>query len=139
MTTRTLPARVHTRRSDSDSEGETTPFPSGDFVSTPSETLHSNRAPRPEYTEPQRFARAYVERLVEEYVAAAMHHVRTRQFPDGYWIADVVGLDGAWSDGKTAEDAITALPDILFDWVMLKIADRDGDIPPLAGINLNYL
>ncbi len=85
----------------------------------------------------RRVARVYLERVVDEYVIEAMRHARTRQFPDGYWIADVIGLEGAWADGETREAALGALPDIIFDWAMLKIADHDGDIPPLGEIDLN--
>jgi len=90
-----------------------------------------------EYAEARRVSHAFLERVVEEWAERAMHHVRIRELPDGYWIADVAGLDGAWSDGKNAGEAVAALPDILFDWAMLKIADRDGDIPPFGDIDLN--
>lgn len=128
---------IHSRRSDSD-EADPIPFKSGfyDLVLSKMDSNLTSQSPLT-YAEQRRVSRAFLERVVEDYVGLAMQHVRVRQLPDGFWIADVVGLDGAWSDGETAEEAIDALPDIIFDWAMLKVADRDGDIPPMGDIDLN--
>ena len=82
---------------------------------------------------------AYLDLLVERYVKAALKHVRTRQLDEGEWAADVVGLDGAWADGDSEEDAVRHFASVLTDWLWLKIDDGDGDIPKLAGIDLNVL
>jgi len=84
-------------------------------------------------------AKAYTEKLVEDYAAAAMRHARLYRVPDGTWVGEVVGLDGAWSEGETEVEASALLPDILFDWTMFKVINHDGDIPVVDGIDLNVL
>jgi predicted RNase H-like HicB family nuclease len=93
----------------------------------------------PELPERRRPAQAFIEKMVEDYAEAAMRHVWTYQGPDGTWVGEVVGLEGAWSEGETEEKARASLLDIIFDWAMYKIADSDGDIPVLDGIDLNTL
>lgn len=73
--------------------------------------------------------------LIEQWVSLAVRHARLRR-ADDLWVADVVGLDGAWSDGASAEDAVAGLAEVLADWVTLKLNDGDRDIPPMEGVKL---
>lgn len=86
---------------------------------------------------PRPVSRVYFDSLVEAYAGEAMKHARTRQLGDGRWLADVAGLDGAWSDGDSPGVALSALPAIIIDWATLKVMDLDGDIPAFKDIDLN--
>jgi predicted RNase H-like HicB family nuclease len=76
-----------------------------------------------------------MESLVSQWVALATSHARVRRIGD-LFLADVVGIDGAWAEGESPEEALSALPDVLSDWVLLKLEDGDRDIPPMEGIKL---
>ncbi|MBX3283964.1 MAG: hypothetical protein KF703_01330, partial [Actinobacteria bacterium] len=54
-----------------------------------------------------------MERLIRRWVEKASRHYRTTQVDPGVWVADVVGIDGAWADGKTRREAIANLPSVL--------------------------
>lgn len=76
-----------------------------------------------------------LESLVKAWVAIACDHARTRKV-DGVVIADVVGVDGAWAQGSTREEALRELPSVLDDWVWMKLHDGDRDIPSMEGVRL---
>jgi predicted RNase H-like HicB family nuclease len=46
-------------------------------------------------------------------------------------------LPGVWADGPTEAAAIRELYAVTEAWVLLKVDDRDGDIPVLEQIDLN--
>ncbi len=74
--------------------------------------------------------------LIDAYVRIAHAHRRSEQMEDGRWFAEVVGLEGAWADGDTRDEAEEELLDVLQGWVELKIEAGDDDIPPMEGIDL---
>ena len=76
-------------------------------------------------------------RLVEAYAAAASRHARVREVDPGVWVASVVGLEGAWADGETAEEALEALPEAIVGWVAVKLRLGAADIPRIEGLNVN--
>lgn len=76
-----------------------------------------------------------LEALVKAWVAIACDHARTRKVDDMV-VADVVGLDGAWAQGSTCEEALRELPSVLNDWVWMKLRDGDRDIPAMEGVQL---
>lgn len=77
--------------------------------------------------------------LINAYVQIAASHARRRRMEDGRWFADVVGLQGAWAEGATADEAFRELPGVIREWALLKIEKGDDDIPSMEGIDLNRL
>lgn len=75
--------------------------------------------------------------LLDRWVAEAMKHAKTREVDPGCFVAEVPGVRGAWIDAPTSEQALDALPDVLFDWARLAVRDRDADIPVFGSIDLN--
>lgn len=74
--------------------------------------------------------------LVDVYVDRAMSHAYTREIEAGTWFSTVAGLDGAWGDGDTVQEAESELREGLVGWIAVK--RRMGqDIPPLDGLDLN--
>lgn len=78
-------------------------------------------------------------RLIERFVLMAMRSATVKRLRGGLWVAEIPGFAGVWADGSTADDAVEGLADVLLGWLELKIEDHDGDIPSVAGINLNWL
>jgi predicted RNase H-like HicB family nuclease len=52
------------------------------------------------------------------------------------WVADVVGLDGAWAEGPTRAVAVQNLQSVIYEWVTMKLDDGDRDIPQMDGLRL---
>jgi predicted RNase H-like HicB family nuclease len=74
--------------------------------------------------------------LVEAYVKRAMGHAYAREIEPGTWFATVAGLDGAWGDGDTADEARSELREALVGWIAVK--RRFGyDVPAIEGLDLN--
>lgn len=76
-----------------------------------------------------------METLIDQWVQMAVRHARVRRMDDE-WVADVAGLDGAWSEGKSKRRAEAGLARVLNSWVRLKLADGDRDIPLMEGLRL---
>jgi predicted RNase H-like HicB family nuclease len=75
-------------------------------------------------------------RLVEAYVDLAIHHARVVEVDPGVWVASVIGLDGAWADGDSRDEAYAALREAVIGWVAVK-RRVGGEIPRMEGIDLN--
>ncbi len=75
--------------------------------------------------------------LVEAYADRARWHAKVREVDPGVWFASVAGLDGAWGDGESPEEALVSLQEAIIGWVAVKRRLGIQDIPPMEGINLN--
>lgn len=76
------------------------------------------------------------DRLIDRWVRLACTHSRTRRVAAKSWVADVVGLDGAWADGSNRAEALAGLPGVVDEWVRMKLADNDTDLPLMEGLAL---
>jgi predicted RNase H-like HicB family nuclease len=74
--------------------------------------------------------------LVQAYTDIAVRHCFVRRI-EGSWFATVAGIDGAWGDGGTPEEAVAELRAAIIGWVAVKRRVRAGDIPAMEGIDLN--
>lgn len=77
--------------------------------------------------------------VIEKYAARAANHGTARQLDNGTWFAEVVGLQGVWTDGNTPEEALAGLADQIFDWALSKLQNGATDIPPIDGEDLSGL
>jgi predicted RNase H-like HicB family nuclease len=77
--------------------------------------------------------------LIGKYVDRAMIRAEAKQYPDGTWFAEIPGFPGVWANQPSEEAALEELRDTLHEWVLLKIQDRDRDLPVVDSINLNVL
>lgn len=77
--------------------------------------------------------------LIGRYVDRAMLRAETKQYPDGNWFAEIPGFHGIWGSQSSEEAAFTELRETLHEWVLLKIRDKDRDLPVVDSINLNVL
>jgi predicted RNase H-like HicB family nuclease len=77
--------------------------------------------------------------LIGRYVDRAMLRAETKQYPDGEWFAEIPGFPGVWGSQPSEEAAVVELRETLHEWVLLKIRDKDRDLPVVDSINLNVL
>lgn len=114
--------------------------PSEIAVNSKADSRDTNRAPElisspTPLSDQEPFTGSPLDRLIEQWATIAQRHARVRQVDDVY-VATVVGLDGAWSDGATPEEALAGLGPVLVDWATLKLEDGDKDVPPMEGVVL---
>jgi len=74
--------------------------------------------------------------LVQPYIAQAIQRAQPQPLEDGRWFVELPGFPGVWADGETPEACLSALAEVLEDWLRVKLSFQDDDIPVVAGINL---
>ena len=75
--------------------------------------------------------------LVESYADAASRCATVSEIDPEVWFASVEGLEGAWGEGSSEQEARRDLRDTIVGWVAVK--RRLGyEIPPLDGLDLNF-
>ena len=72
---------------------------------------------------------------LEPYIAIALRDAHARELEPGHWYADLEAFPGVWADGASPEECLTDLADALQEWLIVKIAHGDHDIPVIDGIN----
>jgi predicted RNase H-like HicB family nuclease len=77
--------------------------------------------------------------LIARYVERAMLRAEAKQYPDGTWFAEFPDFPGVWANQPSEKAALEELQDTLHEWVLLKIKDKDRDLPVVDSINLNVL
>jgi predicted RNase H-like HicB family nuclease len=74
--------------------------------------------------------------LVSAYADRAVKHVRIQEVDPGVFVATVAGLEGAYGDGDSAEEAKSDLREAIVGWVAVK-RRLNLPIPVLEGLDLN--
>lgn len=64
------------------------------------------------------------------YINTAIQKACYKQLEDGNWFAEIPGFTGVWANGEPVEECRTELPEVLEEWLLLKI--RNGDSLPAA-------
>jgi predicted RNase H-like HicB family nuclease len=77
------------------------------------------------------------DQLVERYVGLAVRRALVEGLEDGTWYAEVPLLRGVWVDAESEEDVQRLLPAAVRAWVLAKLHDNDGDIPPIESLDIN--
>jgi predicted RNase H-like HicB family nuclease len=73
---------------------------------------------------------------VEQYIATALQAARAHEVEEGGWVAELEGFSGVWAEGRTRQESVDALDEVLRGWLQIKLALRDPDIPVVANIDL---
>ncbi len=68
-----------------------------------------------------------------------MQRAEFKQYPDGSWFAEIRGFPGVWANQPSESATEEELRETLYEWVVLKIQDRDQDLPVIDFIDLNVL
>lgn len=74
--------------------------------------------------------------MLVEYIQGAIENAEYKKLEDGTWFAEIPGFEGVWSNGKSVEECRKELIEVLEEWLILKIKDRDP-IPVIKGIDIN--
>ena len=74
--------------------------------------------------------------MLVEYIQATMEAAEYKKLEDGSWFAEIPGFEGIWADGKAVEECRRELIEVLEEWLILKIKDKDP-IPVVKGIDIN--
>lgn len=75
--------------------------------------------------------------ILKRYISVSMRGAKTKQVvPGEKWFAELPGFPGVWADGPSLKECLDTLAEVLREWVILKIADGDQDIPIVDDIDL---
>ena len=73
--------------------------------------------------------------MLFEYTQKALEKAVYKRLDDGTWFAEIPGFEGVWADGNTVEQCRTELLEVLEEWLILKLRDKDS-IPEVEGVDL---
>ncbi len=73
--------------------------------------------------------------MLFEYTQKALEKAEYKKLDDGTWFAEIPGFEGVWANAKSVEECRRELWEVLDEWLILKLRDRDP-IPELEGIDL---
>jgi predicted RNase H-like HicB family nuclease len=70
------------------------------------------------------------------YVDTAMLRARATELEDGRWVAELDDdFGGVWADGASRQESLTALADVLHEWLIIKAEHGDDDLPVLGHLD----
>ena len=69
------------------------------------------------------------------YIQKALEKAQYKMLDDKTWYADIPGFEGVWANSKTVEECRKELVEVLEEWLVLKIRDRDA-IPEVDGVQI---
>jgi predicted RNase H-like HicB family nuclease len=73
--------------------------------------------------------------MLSEYIQKALEKARYKGLEDGTWFAEIPGFEGVWANATTVEECRHELMEVLEEWLVLKIRDRDS-IPEIEGVGI---
>jgi predicted RNase H-like HicB family nuclease len=73
--------------------------------------------------------------MLFEYIQKALEKALYKSLGDGTWFAEIPGFEGVWANANTVEGCRNELQEVLEEWLVLKIRDRDP-IPQIEGIEI---
>ena len=73
--------------------------------------------------------------MLSEYIQKALEKAHYKVLEDGSWFAEIPGFRGVWANAETVEECRHELMEVLEEWLVLKIRDRDP-IPEIEGIRI---
>jgi len=71
--------------------------------------------------------------MLSEYIQKALSIAQYKLLDDGTWFAEIPGFQGVWANARSVEECRHELLEVLEEWLLLKIRDRDL-IPEIEGI-----
>ena len=74
--------------------------------------------------------------ILSSYIKAAMAASVVEKLEDGTYYASISLCPGVWANENTKVEALVVLREVLEEWLVLKLMDRDS-LPSFSGIELN--
>jgi predicted RNase H-like HicB family nuclease len=76
---------------------------------------------------------------LDEYVSAAVSTARFEKIEEGRKVyAEVPGFRGVWAQGRTRQEAVRELREVLSGWIDLEL-ERGHQLPPVDGMKFEEL
>ena len=63
--------------------------------------------------------------MLTKYISQKMARSRYKILDNGTYFGEIPGLQGVWASGKTLEKCRETLREVLEEWLILKLQDRD--------------
>ncbi len=63
--------------------------------------------------------------MLSEYLAKKLKQARYKLLKDGSYFGEIPRLKGVWASAKNLEDCRAELQEVLEDWLVLKVRDRE--------------
>jgi len=73
--------------------------------------------------------------MLFEYIQKSLEKAQYKLLDDGTWFAEIPGFEGVWANARTVEGCRNELREVLEEWLVLKIGDRDP-IPEIEGVKI---
>ncbi len=73
--------------------------------------------------------------MLSEYIKKALEKARYKVLENETWFAEIPGFEGVWANGTSVEECRQELMEVLEEWLVLKIRDRDT-IPEVGGVGI---
>lgn len=74
--------------------------------------------------------------VLTNYVASAMENASYKILDDNSYYGEIKECPGVWANESTLEECRRVLQEVLEEWLLLKLRDRDP-LPLIKGIDLN--
>ena len=63
--------------------------------------------------------------MISEYIVKKLKQARYKLLKDGSYFGEIPGLKGVWATAKNLENCRKELQEVLEDWLVLKVRDRE--------------
>ena len=73
--------------------------------------------------------------MLSEYIQKALEKAQYKVLEAGTWFAEIPGFEGVWANATTVEECRHEIMEVLEEWLVLKIRDRDS-IPMIEGVGI---
>lgn len=71
--------------------------------------------------------------MLNEYIGKVLERAEYKRLDDQTWFAEIPEFKGVWANGPTVERCRNELAEVLEEWLLLKLRDKDP-IPVIDGI-----
>jgi predicted RNase H-like HicB family nuclease len=73
--------------------------------------------------------------MLSIYIKKTLEKAQYKLLDDGTWFAEIPGFQGVWANKANVEECRHELVEVLEEWLILKIRDRDF-IPTIEGVGI---
>jgi predicted RNase H-like HicB family nuclease len=77
--------------------------------------------------------------LFDRYVSEAMRAAAPSQASAEEWYCALDSFPGVWAEGASLKECLDVLEEVLRDWLVIKIVNRDTDLPVIDEIDLTAI
>ena len=64
--------------------------------------------------------------MLSEFIFKKLREAQYKFLKDGSYFGEIVGLRGVWANANNLEDCRKELQEVLEDWLLLKVRDREN-------------